>query len=299
MDEAGGSSSSSSAAGGTTRQELQQQHNDQATPNSMRSHLNSDPSLKEKNNEQDSTTSSFKEFDSEIQRMSQDADKIIDSFRREAAVDERSRSRGGRNSSADDGDEPMGFSPSPITPRASIRSTSDYGDDSMNDEWDRLEEATAAVRESLDKSDHMTESQLKSMLLSPDGDDNSAVLSTTTTTPPFTPPSSLNIDTNNNPPSSGMSSSSRSKKKKKNEQTPSPLPSLASTLASSNQTQNQQLLEDVSERSTFSELTGMGNQEALMLAITVVWAAVVVALVQARYCLLDEDGFLFTSNNNN
>jgi hypothetical protein len=37
----------------------------------------------------------------------------------------------------------------------------------------------------------------------------------------------------------------------------------------------------------------MGTPEALLLAVTVIWAAIVMALVQARYCLLDEDGFLF------
>ena len=43
----------------------------------------------------------------------------------------------------------------------------------------------------------------------------------------------------------------------------------------------------------------LGNQEALLLAISVVWAAVVVALVQARYCMLDEDGFLFATGHSN
>jgi len=325
MEDGGSSSSSSSAAGTTPRQQeqQQQQHDDDGpqattttTPDSatMRSRP-SDPSSKENNNDPDSATSSFKEFDSEIRRMSQDADKLLDSFRREAGVDERSNSRGGRNSSTrrdsyssdNDDDEPVGPT-SPhrfLSSRTRSMSTSDFGDDSMNDEWDRLEEATAAIRESLDQSDRLTESQIKSMLLRPDGDDNSAVLSTT---PPYTPPSSLKSNSssskknNNNPPSSGRSSSSRSKNKKKNKQAPSPPPSLFARICAQHDNNQPWMEHDFSESSTFSESSRssiiMGNQEALMLAITVVWAAVVVALVQARYCLLDEDGFLFSSNNN-
>ena len=290
---------------------------DQGTPENIMSSRVSDPSLlKEKNHihaEQDSA--SFQEFDSEIRRMAADADKLIDSFRREADLDDvRNRSSGRSTSSSMgssmlEGHDPITCTFSEDDDRPGDRDPgrhgafpSDIGDDSMNDDLDRLEEATAAIRESLDRSDRMTESQIKLMLWNEESPASSRALSrqntplqagpsrktTTTTTTTFYDNSSRTVKTMQTRATTMLVSSSSHTSKST---------SPSSSRQSDGDNDDELFLfpmDDVLDPKR-NPVQSLGNQEALLLAISVVWAAVVVALVQARYCMLDEDGFLFAT----
>lgn len=93
-----------------------------------------------------STTSSFRDFEAEVRRMNQDADLLIETFRKENAITAALE-----------------------TPRTDhvVIASDDEMDDEMKDELERLDEVTASIRESLSGQDSLSEFQVQSLLQSP------------------------------------------------------------------------------------------------------------------------------------
>ena len=177
----------------------------------------------------------------------------------------------------------------------------------MKDELDRLEEATAVIRESLDQSDRLTESQLRALLWSPNNNNTEMTTSPSPIRSIHSNPSSQKQQQQSTPPF--FSSSECASPHILTTTTlfsTSDCDSPIETMSTQESTQTPTASSSLSFQSSLGSTApdkfvepsdlgrGMGASEALLLAVTVVWAAIVVALVQARYCLLDEDGFLFT-----
>jgi hypothetical protein len=246
--------------------------------------------------------SSLHAFDCEIRRMTRDADKILESIRKEvnsSSSDATTKAKTKENSSVSNGGSSShSFGISKLKSEISSPLANNFvadDDDDMTDELERLDSFTAAIRESLDtKNDDnmplitspMNITSLSSVpsaqfTFVPPKNDKALVKpsSTVASNPKEECPLIIPRSSSSSTKSETIISSARTS-------TAHAKPTYSNTTASSVETSK-----DASASSLADNLLEQtGSQEYLLLAVTLVWAVVLLLLVHAKYHLLDENG---------